>query len=399
MKSFFLSSLLLLPLLACSTEEDDEKVLNLSFSTPEQVFTSPTTDQIEFSLALDEDTIYICWAQRRTGEATHDIYFSQATRGLSLETNGEQITNTAADSRSPKIALNSQGEVVILWTEGTSPSRAIQSVVREASANLFGPIGEFAPNTQDNQNPICHYDAADTLHVAWDAGGQIFYRRRADGGSAGAAQNLPMGTGSDASKPSIISGSNDQLVIAWEQTTQELRRHIRVTASEDGGLTFPHFGDLATPQLSLGLYEPQLATSTTSAESFFVIYRIGNANDRRIRISSMSSFGSQLLFSRDLFISDSGKGKTPQIQSVLSGSTASVYAAWENDGSIRFRASGNGAQDFGKESSISDAAGAAKSSLRPAMKVQDGEIYLIWDAEEETNNQQSAFLSMADLSP
>ena len=146
--------------LACGSSKDED--VELMSIVPLDLFQVPdplTADCIECDMQRDGDEgMHLCWAQRRDAGVSYDIYYAHGHTSLELNTSIVRVTDTAADSRHPAIAVNVDGDVTIVWEEGTSPSRAISTAFRAAGSGSFGPMGEFAPSTSDNANPHFFFD-------------------------------------------------------------------------------------------------------------------------------------------------------------------------------------------------------------------------------------------------
>ncbi|MCK6440363.1 MAG: hypothetical protein L6Q71_09215 [Planctomycetes bacterium] len=380
-----------------AASEDEVETVNLDVEQAEQIPTDPDVDHIEFDIARVGNTLYLCWAQQRDGEATHDIYFTTGNAGTDLSGGAERVTNTTADSRNPRLAVNSDGDVAVVWEEGTSPSRSINMAERDAVTTNFGAASEVVDDSDDNENPHCHYDDLDTLHVVWDEGGDIFYRRRPDGGSMAATITLSSSAGTDAINATVTSDDTGNVYVAWRHTIAGGFLVITAAASDNNGQagSFVILDQLAVPALSLGMYEPHIARASDDGQ-FYVAYRIGNSDERRIRVSKFTSFGVTLLFSRDVHTDSSSDptGSSPHIVTRTESGTTQVYVAWEDDGEIKARASHDEGGSFGATATVSDAYSNSSSNAGPRIVAGEDEAFIVWDGADTTaSSNRAGFLA------
>src|SRR5690606_35028711 len=111
--------------------------------------------------------------------------------------------------------------------------------------------GDDTTPATDNANPAAHYDDNGALHVVWEAGSDIKYRRRPLSGTLTNAVTLngaSTGTSfSTPSNPSVMTDEFENVIVAFEATQTvngSSRRVVRVAASDNGGGTFPLVGFL-----------------------------------------------------------------------------------------------------------------------------------------------------------
>ncbi|MCA8939548.1 MAG: hypothetical protein KDB07_07060 [Planctomycetes bacterium] len=385
-----------------SSKGDDPYTFVPVIAAAEMIPDPSTVDRQEFDVEVLNNTVYTVWAERRSAAAgdAFDIWFAQSQVGQALTPNAERVTDSAIDSRHPRLAVESGGDVVIVWEEGNSPSRDIATVRRSGGA--FGGIGYISAqmDASDDANPDLHIDTSDNLHVVWERAGEIVYRRQGAGATFGNEVTLPAmdssGTSSQASRPSIITDGNNRPVAVWQAQQTVSGQNIsllRVAASEDGGTSFNLAGRVAGTTLGLGAFEPRLARSA-SAQKFYVVFRIGKPgdNDYRVRAQRMAGFGAINEELADLYSS------TTEIPSGIDIDSQSdeVYATWIDGGEAKVRISVDDGENFGSAVSLSASSGPAGSQLRTAVAVAGDALITVFDAGAASS--RAGFLSATDIS-
>jgi len=167
--------------------------------------------------------------------ATAQAQFESVTPG------DEQLVSATGDT--PAIAMNAQGRGVIAWSDGSIQARTF-------AADGLRP--QFAVNTAPGTllDPRVAIDARGGFVVVWsgrEVRGQVY---RGEGRRRGGELTLsPRNV--TAAHPEVAMAADGRFVVAWEQSTPDPSRAVRLATFTAGGgrmgrpLTMPAIGTMA----------------------------------------------------------------------------------------------------------------------------------------------------------
>ena len=244
----------------------------LNFSAPKNLSNSPGISRTA-QIALDPGgNISIVWADNAPQSSSPDIFFSRSGNGGAAFSPPQNISNNAGFSANPSLAVDSGGNINLVWEDSTPGNRDIffsQSLDAGAS---FSAVQNLSNNTGLSSVPLIVADSKGNLNVAWQDAtpgfSQIFFSRFTNKitnhppvANAGPDQTVQATGPSGASVPLDGSQSSDPdgdtLSYVW---TDESNNVIGTTAVVQ--VTVP----VGTHTFTLTVTDPGNLTSTASTQ-------------------------------------------------------------------------------------------------------------------------------------
>jgi hypothetical protein len=170
------------------------------------------------SMALDSGAIRLAWFDDAPGNA--EIFYSNSTDGGATWSAPVNVSNTAAASNNPSIAV-AAGAIHIVWADDTPGSREIfYSNSVDGGATWSTPIN-LSNNPSWSADPVMAVNSS-AIHVAWwdDAPGtgDIFHLNSTDGGVTWNTRSDVSNNGAPSSGPAIAVDP-DTVHIVWMDNT------------------------------------------------------------------------------------------------------------------------------------------------------------------------------------
>ncbi len=201
-----------------------------------------TTDQINSSLAANDNYFYYVWKDFRDGTDPKSYGQKYSTLGTKQWTNDISLS-IRNDQQSPKIALDTSGNIYTVWSDPASSNYDIfLSKHSSAGADVWGSSKKAHndSSTADQITPDIIYGAG-KLHVAWqdkrnDEGDIYFNILDTDGVKLLAADvkiNTDIGTAIQTS-PKIVKDQNNDLIIGWIDNRDSIEK-IYLAKIDDTG--------------------------------------------------------------------------------------------------------------------------------------------------------------------
>lgn len=175
----------------------------------EKQLTSTSSKSLNPSIATDCFNVYIAWSDSKEEEYA-EIYITKLNNNGNIMIDAERVTNTYERSYSPALVLDSEGSIHIVWHELIEGSFSNYEIFyKHGTQTLF-----------NSTNPSIALDSNDNIHIVWsddrDMNREIYYRKLSSKGETMiSALRLTWST-ADSDSPSIISDSDDNLHIIWE---------------------------------------------------------------------------------------------------------------------------------------------------------------------------------------
>ncbi len=177
------------------------------------------------SLAIDfNGLVHVVW-EENNGTFDH-IYYKYRNTTIQMWSITEWVsTESLAHTWNPQIAVDSQGQIYVIWREGSAlansgPDMDIFYKIRNATTGIWTTTRTVSIESQvSSGEPAITIDAADNLHVTW-RDFDIFYKcRNATTGNWTAWELVSQESTGIVSKPTIAVDPVGDVHIAWEDTT------------------------------------------------------------------------------------------------------------------------------------------------------------------------------------
>ena len=357
-----------------------------SFSAPKNISNSAGSSSESRIAADSRGNIYVVWNDGNP--SAFEIFFSRSTDGGATFSAPQNLSNNVGSSFSPAIALDSGGNINVVWTDNTPGHDDILFSRSTNGGVTFSAPQNLSNNTGDSFNSQIGVDSSGNINVVWedDSPGNldIFFSRSTNGGATfSAPQDLSNSIG-HSEIPQIAVDNSGNVNVAWQDDTPG-NFDVFFTRSTDGGATF------SVPQ----------NLSHDNGASIFVEIGLDSAGNINMVWQDTTSLNSGILYTRSTdggatftlpqnLSNDSGSTQFPQL-AVDSGGKINVV--WEDNSSgnfeILFTHSTDGGASFSTPKNLSNSGGL---SSFPQIGVDSGgNINTIW--EDNTSGNFDIFFS------
>ena len=192
--------------------------------TEEQV-SSGSGHQYYPSVAVDsQDNVHVVWTGKGWGSNPNYNNIQYRKRTSSGWQAQEAVTDKDSTQYNPAIAIDSQGNVHVVWYGGGWGSNPNYYNIQYRKRTSAGWQAQEALTDKDDKqyDPAIAIDSQDNVHIVWEGGGwgsnpdyyNIQYRKRTSSGWQ--AQEAVTDKDDDQYYPSIAVDSQDNIHIVWE---------------------------------------------------------------------------------------------------------------------------------------------------------------------------------------
>lgn len=339
-------------------------------------------------IAVDSNgTIYMAWEDDTATNS--NILFTRSTDGGVTFSTPINLSNTSGDSFNPRIAVGSAGNVYVVWEDDTPGNTVIMfSHSTNAGVSFSTPIN-LSNSSADSSTQQIAVDSSGNIYVVWENDTLnlgIFLSRSTDGGATFSAPATLSTNPSGSYSPQVAVGLSGNLSVVWEDDANSAA-DISFTYSTDHGATF------ATPA-SLSYHNANSMSAQVAIDlsgNIDVVWENNSLGYFDIFFSRSADNG--VTFSTPADISDgSGEAQDPQITLDAKGN---INVVWEDNTppsinpDIYFARSGNGGTTFSSPVNVSNDAGI---SANPFLTVDAAaNIDVAW--EDNTPGNRDIFFS------
>jgi hypothetical protein len=163
------------------------------------------------------------WSNDSPGNS--DIFFSRSTNGGLNFSAPANISKTLGFSSNALLATDASGNIHVIWTDNVPPATATDIFYARSSnggTSFSSPIN-ISNNSGFSADPSLAVDSLGNVNVVWDdtalGNQEILFSRSTDSGATfSAVQNLSQNSGA-SSVPTISADKNGSLNVAWQDDT------------------------------------------------------------------------------------------------------------------------------------------------------------------------------------
>ena len=249
------------------------------WSSPVNVSQAVSGFAVDSQVAVDPGgRIYIAWRWHVTPQSDYQVLFSRSSDGGTTFSTPVNLSNSSASSTTPRIALDANGNISIIWGEvmpGVGKN-VFFSRSNDAGVSFSLPQNLSAGGNVDTSNLYqMAVDASGNVNVVWSINtGQILLTRSTDGGATFSTP-LDVTGGRGGIVPSIALDAGGNINIAWEGIiavsscgpTPYLNAALFFTRSVDGGTTFSNPQDISLSSLD-GVFGYRIAVDLSGQIDF-----------------------------------------------------------------------------------------------------------------------------------
>jgi hypothetical protein len=252
------------------------------------------------------------------------IFFSQSRDGGATFSPAKNLSSTLGSSWNPRIAVDGAGNINVVWIDNTSGNQDIFfSRSTDGGMNFNGPIN-LSNGAATSSNPQIAVDANGGVNVVWENDDHtlgVMFIHSPDGSSfPNPAINLATNTTGSVS-PAIAAGADGSVNVAWEDDFSS-KAHISFRRSTDNGQTFPSLPTAVSNSVGNSTSAQVAVDGSGNVTVVWVDDGPGNFVIMYNRLSNGSTS-----FSGANTISGSGNASNPQVAVDAAGNVLVVWQA------------------------------------------------------------------------
>ena len=171
------------------------------------------------AIAVDSSgDLHVVWEDNTPGKRA--IYYKKSTDGGATWAASQRLTWSSVETWTPSIAADSSGNLHVVWGEDT-PGYSEVYYKRSTDGGATWETSRRLTWTAGNSNePEIAADPSGNLHVVWGdnlpGNPEVYYKKSPDGGSSwGPTQRLTWSSG-DSWHPKIAADSSGNLHVVWD---------------------------------------------------------------------------------------------------------------------------------------------------------------------------------------
>jgi Notch 1 len=250
---------------------------------PEMRLDSGDVDSLNIDLVADGlGDVTLVWEEFVAGSGTEDpfrnIYMVNSSNfGLAFSSmvrvNQTPADSTTAYATTPKVSMNTNGRLFIVWTDLRNGAGDIYLNYSDDGGSSFATPSDIridtdTPGDGASKFPQIEVSGTTGVHVVWqdlrsDTSSDIYYNYSLDGGANWNPSDNQLdsdGGISNSYEPSIVKGSGTNIHVAWQDFRAGLP-DIMVATSQDGGVNFS--GAVSASENSGFVSEPRIDVDGT----------------------------------------------------------------------------------------------------------------------------------------
>ncbi len=308
----------------------------------------------------------------------------------------KNISNNAGNSLQPRIAVDSSGNINVVWMDnvvGSTSGDILFSRSADGGAT-FSSLKKLSTNSVQSFFPLIAVDSNGSINVIWHSfvgslgNVDVFFSRSNDGGATFSAPTDISSNLSFSSAQQIALDSSGNINVVWASSLD-----IFLSRSTDGGVTFSLPKNVSNNSPVFGAFAavPQIAVDSSS--NINVIWRglgIGPVDT----FFSRSTDGGATFSTRKRISNSTGVGATGSTRIALDFS-GNINVLWEEQVApvvkILFSRSSDGGATFSVPKSLSN--NLTQSSLEQMAVDSSGNINVVWQELIPGQGQSDVFFS------
>lgn len=361
------------------------------FSPPKNVSNNSDFSFTPQAAVDSSGTIYMAWEDDTASNS--NILFSRSTDGGATFSTPINLSNTSGYSFAPRITTGTAGNVYVTWQDDTPGNTVIMfSHSTNAGVSFSTPIN-LSNGSADSSSQQIAVDSTGNIYVVWENDTLnlgIFFSHSTDGGATFSAPALLSTNPSGSMSPQIATGLSGTLSVVWEDDANAAS-DISFSHSSDSGATFSvpeslslHTGNSTNAQLALD-----------ASGNIDIIWENDSRGNFDVFFSRSSDNGATFSAPTDI---SNGSG-TAQNGLIGLDPKGNIYLVWQ-DGTapganpdIFFALSGDGGVTFSTPLNISNNSGISEA---PFLTIDAGaNIDVAWQ-DNSSGNQDIFFSRSAD---
>jgi hypothetical protein len=183
------------------------------------------------TIAIDSnDHIYIAWNERVSSK--WEIFLKKSTDGGANWTT-QRLTWNSYDSCIPKLAVDSNDNVYVVWNEFNSDKSFFEIFIRKSTdGGSNWTTQRLTWNSGISAGPSIMTDSLNYIHVFWydstSGNNEIYYKKSINGGVSWLFQRLTWNTGDSYHPVGVVNSSSKVIVVWWDLTPGNSEIYFKV---------------------------------------------------------------------------------------------------------------------------------------------------------------------------
>jgi hypothetical protein len=174
------------------------------------------------ALAIDSaNTIHAAWQCDVSG--SNEIYYKRSTDGGAAWSVTQRLTWNSGDTIEPAMAADTSNYVHVVWYDDTSGNDEIYYKRSADGGATWGGVQRLTSTTAHSRRPVIAIDSSGNIHVVWDdrkiGFPEIYYRHSTNQGASWSGVQRLTWTSRYSESPAIAIDSNDTIHVVWEDDT------------------------------------------------------------------------------------------------------------------------------------------------------------------------------------
>ncbi|MEL6225184.1 MAG: Calx-beta domain-containing protein, partial [Cyanobacteria bacterium J06627_8] len=311
-----------------------------------------------------------------------------------------QVNTTTIDSQDdPNVAVDAQGNYVVVWQSGDDGSNSgifAQRYDRFGNA-IGGEIEIAADDTRPEFDPVVGMDANGNFVVSWtdDGGDNNEVRARrfdSDGNALGDAFLVNTETADNQDTPDIAMNANGQFVITWESLGQDGDSN-GIFAQVYDAAGNPVGDEIAVNDITNGSQDDPVVAIDDSG-NFVIAWEDSSTDIETVNARRFDSTGNPI---GDSFVVSTTAGIDHDTPDIAMNASGEFVIAWESfddlDGDrhgIFAQRYNNAGERIGDEIAVNTTT--AEDQDEPSVAIDaDGNFLITWESDDQDGSEEGIF--------
>jgi hypothetical protein len=263
-----------------------------TWSKPVDISNTPGESSYPHISVASDKSLHVVWCDTTKGRRNRDIFYAESsdggkTWGQSSLLRVEDISNTAGSSSEPKIAIDDNDEVHVVWCDST-PGRTRPDIfyVSKQKGQWTKPQN-LSSNERISSHPSIACGPGGKVYLAWSDSSRELHMADVwciigKDGSFGKPINVS-NTSGVSTQPTVAADETGRLVIVWSDICiSDGKPEVYARVSHDKGASLSHLIDMSNTNGS-----SKYAQVAINRDRFFVIWEEDDGGRTHIMISSV----------------------------------------------------------------------------------------------------------------